>query len=120
MLWLRVGKLSQVSPLPTDTVHKQDWRDNLQETATSLLGYTQIGGGQEGHPQGRPLGTLWHCQSRAGTAATIPHPKTTWVHTHDPDLPLPRSPLVLVVLVLSVVKGKVDRAEVPGNRGSWH
>lgn len=35
-------------------------------------------------------------------------------------VPLPRSPLVLVVLVLSVAKRKVDRAEVPGNGRSWH
>lgn len=114
---LRVQRLSQVFPLPMDSVlqtvleklrprdcnfpARRHWNRRWARDS-SLLSHL--------------LGALWHCQSRAGTGATMPHAKIPWAHTHDPDLP--RSPQVLVVLVLSGAKGRMGGAEVPENAGA--
>lgn len=37
------------------------------------------GWARDSSPLSHLLGALWHCQSRAGTGATMPHPKTQWV-----------------------------------------
>lgn len=102
-------------------LHAPDYkgRGKVPEIATSLPGCTVTGDGQETHPQGHPLRALWHCQSRAGTTATMPYPKIPWVHTHDPDLPcalvqVPPGPGP------EGAEGRMGRDEIPGEWGSWH
>ena len=73
---------------------------------------------------GHPAGALWHCHSRAGTAAILPHLTTPWMHAHDPELPYACAYvlLVLVVLVLGRAKrsmGKAETLSLGGREAVW-
>lgn len=121
MLWLRVGKLSQVSPLLMDSMlqitleeqHPRDWHFPAR---------MHRNGGWVRHSS--PLSHFWVPRDTAslGQGQVPPCPSLRYhgyIHMNLTfPVPLPRSPQALVILVLSGATGRMGRAEVPGIRGA--